>query len=609
MLLPSVPWLHRVLPLLGRRFVVLDPGSRFLKVLVVDAGWGAPRVVHFQTLDFSTADPRHFEEVDAQLEELFAAAGPHERILVLPQYRAIAQVVDLPPASTAEMQSALAREARRLSGLDEAALAFDAVRLKPFGRLAHPHWLTLCKRAELDGLIGRFGTVPEGVEAGVEPPRLAQITTSGQALFAAAPALLPADGNGVLVDLRANNSVVAIVAHGQGVYTTTLPIGSRQLSEEPAAAGTDAAPAAATAAAPPTEPHLAASPAMLEKWYGAVRLSVAEWIEDNPDAGLTLPGLPVFVGGLGASQPAFLESLNQRGNLRFEAWEETATRHQRWPMADYLVAYGAALQTLAGGPRGISLLPEDLRLGLKRRRLVAGLETLNVVLLVLVGLLLALGIRQKKDLMERKTQLTERAQTALQTARSIDALYRRLNLDYWQIYPVLLRQQRTLETLQTLAAMRAARTNDDFWYVLFADAASYQVGPAGASASPVTNAPPVVRPLTTATNAAPAVSRREYILELCVPSEGEALRRILSDVVASLKRNVLFSRVDSLPPERKRDWVDPKVAVSNRVFAIAMEIAGKELPRPFPEISRASPGSDNRRPGTLRLEPEADPAR
>ena len=597
MSLPSVPWLHRLLPLLGRRFVVLDPGSRFLKVLVVDAGLGAPRVVHFQTLDFSAADPRHFEEVDARLDELFAAAGPHERILVLPQYRAIAQVVDLPPTSAGEMQNALAREARRLSGLDEASLAFDAVKLKPFGRLAHPHWLTLCKRAELDGLIGRFGSLPEGAAADAEPPRLAQLTTSGQALFAAASALLPGDGSGVLVDLRANNSVVAIVAHGQGVFTTTLPIGSRQLSEEPTAAGTEAAPA--------TEPRLSASAEALEKWYAAVRLAVSEWIEDNPEAGLSLSGQRVFVGGLGTSQPAFLAALNQRGDLRFEAWEEGATRHQRWPMADYLVTYGAVLQTLGRGPRGISLLPEDLRLGLKRRRLVAGLETLNVGLLVLLGLVLAFGIWQKQGLLERKTQLIERAQTALQTARSIDSLYRRLNLDYEQIYPILQRQRHTLETLQTLATMRAARTNDDFWYVLFADAFSYQTGSAGPRTSPATNPPPAVRPLLAATNVAPALPRREYILELCVPSEGEPLRRILSDLVANLKRNVLFSRVDSLPPERKRDWVDPKVAISNHVFAVALEIAGKELPRPSAEITRPSSAGEGRRSGSFRIESES----
>ncbi|MBE7504511.1 MAG: hypothetical protein HS113_30315, partial [Verrucomicrobiales bacterium] len=75
MSLPAVPWLHRFLPVLGRRLLVIDPGRRFTKVLVVDAGLTRPRVVHFQTLQGAAAEPLAAEEVDSQLEALFAAAG------------------------------------------------------------------------------------------------------------------------------------------------------------------------------------------------------------------------------------------------------------------------------------------------------------------------------------------------------------------------------------------------------------------------------------------------------------------------------------------------------------------------------------------------------
>jgi len=209
--------------------VVLDPGSRFVRALVVDTAFGTPRIAHFQTFDFGSPSPEGNELIEEELAALFAAAGPHERVLVLPQYRAISQVVDIPPVSPEETQATLAREARRLSGLEEGALTYDAIPLKPFGRLSDPHWLTLCRREELDLLLARFASLPES--PGAEPPRLAQVTTSGQALFAGATVLLPAGGHGVLVDLRVNNSVVAIVVNGQGVNTTTIPIGTRQFSE------------------------------------------------------------------------------------------------------------------------------------------------------------------------------------------------------------------------------------------------------------------------------------------------------------------------------------------------------------------------------------------
>lgn len=565
MSLPPVPWLHRALPLLGRRLVVVDPGSQFVKVLVVDAGLGAPRVVHFQTLAGAETDPEQAEVLAEQLHELFAAAGPHERVLVLPQYRVISHVLDIPTADAEETRAVLAREARRLSGLDDSALACDAVKLKPYGRLGAPYWLTLCKREELDTLLARFACLPEAHGAG--PHRLVEVTTSGQALFAATTVLLPSGGNAMLVDLRARNSVVAIVVHGQGVSTATVPVGRNQLFPAPSGAAT-------------------ADAGAIEKWLGEVRLALTEWLEDNQDSGLTVADFRMFLSGVGTADPALLELLNRHGPLRFEAWEERVTARHRWPMADYLVPYGAALLTLNRAPAGASLLPAEARETRRRHRTLATIESVNVLLLGLLLVVLGVGIWQKSSLIVRKRGLTQQSQAALQTALEIDRLYRQLNLEYERAYPVLLRQRQTLETLQALAAVRASRTNDDFWYVLFADAASYQSGTSGLALAPL----PVARP-PTATNppAAPPASRREFIAELCVPREGEALRRVLSDVVANLKRQVLFSRVDMLPAERRNDLVDPRVAVSNRVFAVAMEVAGRELPPPRPLPQRTPP--------------------
>jgi hypothetical protein len=225
----------------------------------------------------------------------------------------------------------------------------------------------------------------------------------------------------------------------------------------------------------------------------------------------------------------------------------------------------------------------------------------NVLLLVLVFAVLGLGLWQKASLIQRKQGLTQQSQGALQTALQIDLLYRELNLDYERVYPVLLRQRQTLDTLQALAAIQTARTNDDFWYVLFADAASYQSGTSGLA---LAGLPAGRQAGGTNTPVAAGPERREFIVELCVPREGEALRRVLSDVVVNLKRNVLFNRVDSLSPERKRDLIDPKVAVSNRVFAVAMEVAGGRLtpPTPLPERGRPPVARDGRRPPSARPE-------
>lgn len=594
MALPPTPWLQRVLPHFGRRLVVLDPGSQFVKVLVVDAAPGALRVVHFETLRGAEADPEQAERLAQDLDRLLAEAGPHERVLVLPQYRAISALIELPRDRAEDRHTTLLREARRLSGLDETALAWHAVDLKPFGRYAVPCWLTLCKQEELERLLVRLAPPPETPDA--EPPDLAEVIPSGQALMAAATVLAPPESHALLVDLRARNSVVAIVARGQGVGTATVPLGLQQLES---ALGRPLATPPLRGTAPAEAPR----PAVLQEWASGIRLALTEWLEDNPELGLTPADFRGFLAGLGATDAELRTALNQPGAPRFEDWEATATAGRPWPMADYLTCYGAALQTLKRAPAGISLLPEPARILHRRRRTLATVLSAGVLLMTLLALVLAAGLWQKRELIERKRVLTRQSQAALQTALEIDRLYRELNLDYERVYPVLERQRQTLETLQALAAVRDSRTNDAFWYVLFADAARYEAGTSGLArlAPPgtadrrpaLTNAPPATN--TPAPAAAPA---REFIAEVCIPLEGEALRRVLSDVAANLKQNVLFRRVDALPDERRRDLVDPRVAVSNRVFSLALEVAGRDLPPPRPLAPRSKPAPDRapRRP-------------
>ncbi len=586
MALPAVPWLHRLCPALGRRLVVLDPGSRFVKALVVDASPGHLRVVHFQTFFGAASDPLQAETLAAQLDQFFTEAGPHERVLVLPQYRCISALLDLPAEAETDRSATLAREARRLSGLDEAALVWNAVALKPWGRLAAPYWLNLCKREELEGLLERFTPTPD--TAGAEPPDLADVIPSGQALFAAAARLLPAGGNALLVDLRGGNSVVAIIAHGQGVGTATVPLG---LSHLQAALGRPVGGVSlpADATLPPGRPGGA-----LEDWAAGIRLALTEWLEDNPDSGLNSSDFRGFLCGLGATDPELLARLNQAADWRFEPWEARHTAGHPWPMADYLVAYGAALLVLRRAPAGLSFLPPPARALHRRRRALTTVLTVNVTLLLLLAGALAGGILQKRAWIEHKRDLTRRSEAALQTALDIDRTYRALNLDYERLYPVLLRQRQTWETLQALAAVRESRTNDAFWYVLFADAPSYQAGTSRLELVPapaprprsVTNAP-------ASTNLPGPAPLREFITELCIPAEGEALRRLLSDVAAQLRRHVLFRRVDALPDERRQQLVDPGVAVSNRLFALTLEVAGRTLPPPRalnPPARPAGPG-------------------
>jgi hypothetical protein len=272
-------------------------------------------------------------------------------------------------------------------------------------------------------------------------------------------------------------------------------------------------------------------------------------------------------------------------------------------MQPYWTAFGVALHALGKVARPISLLPPEARAERARALAWQKVQAANLGLILLVFLALGLGTWRHWQSIQQKEQLISETQTALLTAKTLSLLSQRLDAEYELIRPVLQRQRQTVETLRTLAAVQEVRTNNDFWYLLFADPVSYFAGATlpGAALSPTNLATSLF-----STNLAPGW--REFVAELCIPADGDAQRRTLSSVVTNLKLSPLFVRVDELPAERKRSVVDPKVTISNKVFGIAIEVAptlaspaAREpraaAPRPAappPKSSVAGPARTNR---------------
>jgi Tfp pilus assembly PilM family ATPase len=603
------PFSRRLLPLLGQQLVVIDPGSRCLKLLVLESMLGRARLVHRQSIDLQEEGLLEPEELRQHLETLMPKLGRHSLALVLPQHRCIAQLIEVPVANAPEANKLVEAEAMRLSGLPESAMLYDSVRLKPFGKYQHPCWLTFCRAAEVFEQLNRFARpTAEGAEAAAAGG-LAEMATTAQGLLAASQVIRPKPANAVLVDLGASNTVVAILVHGQGVFATSFPLGANQFTE--ALAGLQNCPLEEAETLKRSRNLLAGEHAVagfgkvVEKWHGELRQAIAEWLEDNPELELSLAALPVYLCGGGALQAGLLDFLNSLSQLRFVAWPGGLDEDGDSPMEQYWVAYGVGLQALGKHPRPVSLLPAGLSAARRRERFWQRLQLANVLLLLAVFLLLALGTWQKAALLSRKNKLIAQTQAALSTARSLEVLSRRLNAEYEQVRPILRRQQQTAETLQTLAALQAVRTNRLFWFVLFADQASYFAGPAlPLAATNQTNVALALAP----TEATPP--RREFIAELCIPQEGDEMRRILSQVVTELGRQPLFARVDVLPQERRRSLVDPKVLITNRFFAVAMELGGQAAPPPLPPaLKPPPPGREPRRAAPLpRPKAERAPA-
>ena len=159
------------------------------------------------------------------------------------------------------------------------------------------------------------------------------------------------------------------------------------------------------------------------------------------------------------------------------------------------------------------------------------------------------------------------------------ALTRDLLKGYDELRPLFERQQATVDTLQSLALLQAARSNRTLWYVLIADQQSYFAQPPTLT---TTNKPPAGRGgLEFAvrrhelTNASPA--RPGLIAELCVPEDADAARSTLSLVVNNLKKSPVFERVDLLSEDLRRSLADPKVILPERHFALALDFATTEF--------------------------------
>ncbi len=610
------PGLHWLLPLAGQRLLVIDPGSRWCKLLVVEALFGRTSVVHRQTIDLQEEGLLAAEEIHEHLQTLMPQLGPHDVALVLPQHRVINQLVELPATTAQDLPKTIEGEVARLSGLAEGSLLHDFAPLKPFGRYQNPHWIILSQADEVWSQIQQFTGTEEGANPEAGAAALLEIAPAGQALFAASQAVLPLPSHAVLVDLGANNTVVAIRAHGQGVFATSFPLGGNQFTEVLAkcrGCGVDEAELLKRSTnlltGPGAVPEFAA---VLQDWQTQLRRTVTEWIEDNPEAELSLAGLPVFVCGGGAAQEGLFEFLNRWGQLRFEPWPADPEGEGDWPMTQYWVAYGVARQALGRTAARVSLLPTGLRAHRTRRRFWQRVQLTNALLLLTVAVVLAVGTWQKARLCHRKEALAAKTRNALEVAHTVELLSRRLSAEYDQIRPVLQRQRETMETLRTLAALQEVRGNKDFWYLLFADPVSYFAGTT--LPLPATNQAPLTTSLFP-TNSLPA--GREFVAELCSPAEGEDARGVFSQVVEDLKREPLFAKVDALPPERKQNLVDPRVSITNHWFAIAIELARDDLPanpthsgqplptprerkrgtagaRPRPGSAPASPGATNR---------------
>jgi Tfp pilus assembly PilM family ATPase len=560
------------LPFLPRkRLLAIDPGGNCVKLLLVEEILNRPQILRHELIEIQSAGLLSEEEVFRHAQDVIQNLGQYPIALAIPHYRALSQTIDLPDAESQEIRRLIEAETVKLSGLGESNIVYDYCPLQPYGRHGNPFWVTLCRENEIQSQIQRCGL------AGLD---LCEVTTTANGLAASYLAIEPDADRVVLVDFGATGTVLVVLYRGQAIYASHFAVGGDALTESIASDRHGSFELAESVKrAEDLEPMSAAGPSAsaLTNWHAELTHTLDEWAEEQTDLQLNPREFRVVLAGGSSLHTGLIPFLNRLGSLRFEPWPDPGL--SRWPGPRFAAAYGAALQHLGKSRQPVSLLPAPVR------QFWHGHHSLNLVhsiiffLLSMLALFLGLGTWQKHELLKSKETLLAQSQAALDKARQTDEVGRRLRRDYQHLLPLLQHQRRTLDTLQTLALLQQTRSNQSYWFVLFADPQSYFAARPWGETNPP---PPVAGP----TSLSPVP--HGFIAELCVPEQGDAMRRTLSQLVAELRLSRLFQNVDSLPADRRRSLVDPALLLPEH-FALVLELPENRLPSPEAAVNAGTP--------------------
>jgi Tfp pilus assembly PilM family ATPase len=593
-----------------RRVVVLDGGSRRYKLLLAESDFGRLRILQEELIDVRAEGLVTPEEITNHVQEYLERWGRPPIALVLPEHVSTSQVIDLPRAPETEVDKLIAEETLKLSGVSGSRIVYDFVRLETAGGDRQQFWVTLCQEGEIRERIARLG---------IEQEDLCEVTTTANALIAAYRASYPSSYRSILVHLGAQTTVVVIVLAGQGAFAASFQMGgdffTRALSRQ-RNCSEDQAEALKRKmnflAGPDASEEFSA---VVDGWVAELKRQLSEWFQHNPGASSATPPFELIASGGGFEQPGLLEYLRREAGLPLQLWTTGSESGATAPNKAFEVAFGVALQALGHGPKAISLLPADYRQAWQKRLARQRVDLASAVLVLVCVLVLALGTWRKLTLFSTKQTLLEKVQAGQTAVDANESFTGDLLAEYESLRPVLAAQQNSIDTLKTLALLQQSRSNRSFWYVLLADQQSYfsqtpallstnrpaKTNLLGAAIDVPRLGPLVVHPPASALiSGAPA--RPGFIAELCVPGDAEASRQSLSELVNGLKQQRLFSKVDLLSDDLRRNLADPKVIISDRDFVLALDFAETDFQQPA-RWRRPTPSGPSRPPGKRAARP------
>ena len=328
-----------------RRVLALDAGSRCLKLLLAESGFGRLRILKEELLDLQAEGLVSPDEIKTHLHARLEGWGNPPLALVLPQHLSISQVIDLPQAPESDVEKLIADETIRLSGVSESRIVYDFVRTETPAKNRQQFWVTLCQEGDIRERILRLG---------VEQEDLCEVTTVANALIATYRTTCPLSSCAVLVHLGAQTTVVVMLLAGQGAFATSFQMGGDFFAQALARLQNRSDETAEfrkrannILSGPDASPEFAA---VIDGWVAEFKRQLNEWFEHNPGVGRDASRFELVASGGGFDQPGFLDYLKTKAGLDLHPWPKGSRQDAVCPSKGFEIAFGTALQALGTAP-------------------------------------------------------------------------------------------------------------------------------------------------------------------------------------------------------------------------------------------------------------------
>lgn len=545
-----------------QRLIALDRGRSRVKLVLGECRAGRLEWVDARVVDLEEEGLVSTEEVRRHLQVLLQEWSECPLVPVLPPRLSFSQILDVPhPGTAADLPRMIEEQTARLRGLGQGPWLYEATPLPPQGRWQQPWFLTLARLEDVQQFLEE--TAPRITD-------VRHVCSAPRALAEAWCWAVPDGKDAWLLEVGAAETLLVRVRDRRPAWALTEAVGAEawveRLAEVRKCRPAEAEGLLLGADLFTGGQKQAVLAEALRAWWTRVERAGALAGRSGPEGEAWLDG-DLYVSGGPVRWPGFVEALREVSGRAWRVWPEIRRGERTLALGEYALAVGAAVHACTRRPEEPSLLPPALRVYGRQMHQAALLLRLAMLFLGLVALLVGAGMWRKAQRVAEKEALVRETESAMAALEDLTEATRRRDAAFARYWPLWDQQERTLGLLETLRACEEARSRHDFWTVLLADVESYS---RGATWQPPDTNGPLARLLAWLAEPPPTPT---YVAELCIPATGEATLRILSELVTDLRRDPLFSRVDSVPAGQRRNWVDPKVLIPDRHFVLALDMA------------------------------------